>query len=134
MTAATKDRLEDVYGLLKRHEKSLASVAVSGFRTESDIFCELLSDTRALALEVENMLAQSDIDTARIEIPSSKHAVTPGMLIRQRQDFRHAYDTAIQQYPRGSETREKLEKQRLKLDGSGQQKLELLCAAVVGGQ
>lgn len=134
MTVATLDRVEVVYSLLKQHEKSLACVAWSGHRVESDIFCELLAETRAMALELEVVLEGLGSQTADISVPGIAGAVTPRVLSDQRRAFRDAYQKAVSQYPAKSSVRNVLETHLTRLSGAGQEKLEILCAAVIGGQ
>lgn len=134
MSVATIDRVGAIYGLLKQHEKSLARVACSGFRVESDIFSELLFDTRAMALELESVLDKRHISVADIDVPAEPDFVSPRILIDQRKTFRAAYDNAIAAPTQDETTRNILTAQRQRLDGSAQEKLDVLSAAVVSGQ
>lgn len=134
MSVATIDPLEEVYGLLKQHEISLAQVARSGFRVESDTFCDLLFDTRSMALEIEEVLARDKTLPNQINIPAMPSIVTPSILIAQRKAFRSAYDRAVSDQPADSEARKILEDQMARLNGTGQEKLEILSAAIVGEQ
>lgn len=134
MTVATDDRLEDVFSLLKTHEKSLESVAWSGHRVESDIFCELLSEVRAMALELEAVLKERRITVDQIKVAQPDKPITPGGLIAQREAFRKAYEKAISEYTTHSDVRNVLETHLSRLTGAGQEKLEILSAAVISGQ
>lgn len=132
-----KERTEDLeglYGLLKQHEKSLAQLTCSGFRVESDIFSELLSDTRTMTFELEQYLSDQGVITAGTSVPEYSGAITPAVLIEQRKAFRKAYEAAMAmdgQDPRRSNL---LASQYERLNGTGQEKLTVLSAAIVGGQ
>ena len=134
MTVATTDRLENLYGMLKQHEKSLAKVACSAFRVESDIFGELLFNTRSMALELEGMLGDRHIPASDIRIPELPDVVTPRVLVDQRKAFCPAYESAIQELKGDEIALNVLERQRIALNGEGRERLDTLCAAVVGGQ
>lgn len=134
MTVATTECLEHLYGMLKQHERTLARVACSGFRIESDIFGELLFSTRAMALELEELLTRDRISPSSIRVPETPERITPRVLRDQRQAFCPAYQRAVEELAGDASVVTVLKRQQLSLNGEGRERLDVLCAAVVGGQ
>jgi|DeeseametaMP1200_FD_contig_21_1622004_length_721_multi_22_in_0_out_0_1 hypothetical protein len=133
MSVATTERLENIYSMLKQHEKSLALVACSGFEVESDIMAEILFDTRAMALEIEKVLDERHVIASDIRIPDLPAQITPRVLHDQRKAFCPAYESAIAEMRGDGLAISVLQKQRSALTGEGREKLDTLCGAVIGG-
>lgn len=134
MTVAQNQSLEHVYGLVKRHEANLVLVNHSGHRVERDIFGDLLADTRQMGHELEGALEARNIQTDEIRIPDNTSAVTPRSLIEDRQEIKKAYGAALSEYTTESSVRDCLEQHHRRLNGAGQEKLEILCAAILSDQ
>lgn len=134
MTVITTDRLESLYGLLRQHEKSLARVACSGFRIESDIFGELLFSTRSMALELAGLIEARGVSAVSVQVPDVPAVITPRVLRDQRKAFCPAYEKALSELTGDPEALTILKRQKLTLNGDGREQLDTLCAAVVGGQ
>lgn len=134
MTLAPDGSLEHVYGLVKRHEADLAKVQHSGHWVERDVFGDLLTDTRALSHDLEHALEVQDIASGDVSIPVTHGRITPHLLIGERKEIRSAIASAIEEFSPSSEVRDCLERHHTRLDGRGQQKLEVLCAAIVSDQ
>lgn len=134
MTVVNNEALEQVYGLVKRHEADLAQVTHSGHRVERDIFGDLLADTRQMSHELEGALEARRIDVSDISIPEAPSVITPRSLIDDRQEIKKAYGKALSDYTTQSEVRDCLEAHHRRMNGAGQEKLEILCAAILSDQ
>ena len=134
MTNAANQTLESLYQLVKQHEKCLSQVAHSTHLVERDIFGELLADTRVLSHELSGSLDARGLDVETITIPVFQNRITPPVLIEQRRRIRKAYSAAIAALPAHSPVRTSLENQFSRLDGGAQEKLDILCAAIVSDQ
>jgi len=134
MTVATNQALETIYGEVKRHEACLAKVERSAFRVERDIFGSLLAESRAIGHDLENVMIERNMSPDQIDIPSANQTVTPHSLIDQRNKIRDSYAAAIADFTTQSSVRDCLESHLTRFSGSGQDKLEILCAAVVSDQ
>ena len=134
MTVATNDSLERVYGLVKRHEADLAAVNHSGHWIERDVFGDLLADTRQMGHQLEDALEARRIDLGEIEMPEQHSVVTPKSLIEDRKVIKEAYASALSEFTTQSDVRSCLKLHHNRMTGAGQEKLEILCAAIVGDQ
>lgn len=134
MTVAGNEVLEDAFGLVKQHENALAKVQHSNHRVERDIFGELLADTRNMSCELQRALEARNISVDEIVIPENSGVITPHSLIGQRNRMRSAFAEAISEYSSESSVRTRLETQYSALAGGGQEKLDILCSAILSDQ
>ncbi|MAK59870.1 MAG: hypothetical protein CMK09_02715 [Ponticaulis sp.] len=134
MTVAPNSSLERVYGLVKQHEADLAKVQHSGHRVERDVFGDLLADTRAMSHDLEKALESRQIASSDVDIPVTNGTITPHLLIGERVGMKSAYAAAISEFTTKSDVLDCLERHHSLLDGRGQQKLEILCAAILSDQ
>ena len=134
MTVATNETLESVYGQVKRHEKSLAKVEHSGHRVERDVFGDLLAETRAVSHGLETVLKERQMDPEQIDVPDAPSTITPHSLINEINEIRESYGEAIAEFTTESSVKKALEAQHNRFSGGAQDKLEILCAAIVSDQ
>lgn len=134
MTVVKSETLKEVYGLVKRHEADLAQVTHTGHRVERDIFGDLLADTRQMRHELAGALEARRMDLNEIDIPDGPSVITPRTLIDDRKAIKTAYGKALSEYTTQSDVRACLEAHHSQMSGAGQEKLEILCAAILSDQ
>ncbi|MFC6197740.1 hypothetical protein [Ponticaulis profundi] len=134
MTIATNKTLASLFAEAKSHEHSLGRAVNTAHPVEREVFGELLTETRDMVYHLEHALELRNMHPEQIDFKRRTDTITPHKLIAEREAIRDTLGQALSEYTTKSSVREVLKTQYSRLSGDGQDKLEILCAAILSDQ